>query len=665
MPLRDDLLDPIPGDNPAGANLRYDSINDKVKELRREDLDVPQGDWKTTLKTADHKAAIKLAGDALAKRGKDLQLAVWMVDSLVKQEGFSALAPSFRFLHDLLDQYWDTVYPLVEDDDVEIRAAPLDWLGAKLAEPLGFLPITKNKLSWHSYKESRIVGYEADATTNDKQQTRETRLSEGKVSGEAFDEAVEGTSVAFFKDTLEQLNEGLSEAESLSEYCDTQFGDYSPSLLPVRTAIEEIAQTVKSLIGKKPGATIELPDDEVQLDVESAADEDTDSAESNTDTDLDAYLAESSDEEGGSSSAKVYSSGEISSAEDVQAQLSSLCAFLRDQDAEDPSPYLVLRSYAWGKFLLNAPLIDHSSIEAPPSDIRVTLKRLTADSDWDQVLATTEAGMCQPWGSTWLDLQRFTVNALEQRGSAATARVVRDALRGFLEGVPDLLDLTLPDDTPAGNVETKNWIENFVKKQYGPPITPIDPNSSSSDDSSSSDFSFDSPSESTDDSSSDSSTDSSESSDTSEPEPEPEIGPVEVDPNPPIIDSEDAPPAEYADEFQAAMAAVNQGNTTDGLSIIAKLMATERSGRARFRRRTQLAHLLLAGGQEKVARSLLDHIATEIDERHLEDWEEGEALAYPLDLLLRCLSNADKERRAEIYVRICRLDPVRAVTSPF
>ncbi len=90
-------------------------------------------------------------------------------------------------------------------------------------------------------------------------------------------------------------------------------------------------------------------------------------------------------------------------------------------------------------------------------------------------------------------------------------------------------------------------------------------------------------------------------------------------------------------------------------------MATERSGRARFRRRTQLAHLLLAAGKGAVARPILDQIATEIEDRRLEDWEESEALAYPLDLLLQCLSRADEERKAALYARICKLDPVRAL----
>ena len=111
MPFRDDLLNPIPGDNPAGANLRYDPVTDKIKEARREDLDVPQGDWKTALKAADLPLVIKLGSEALANRGKDLQIAVWLVDAHVRKEGFAALTPAFQLLHDLLEQYWDGSVP--------------------------------------------------------------------------------------------------------------------------------------------------------------------------------------------------------------------------------------------------------------------------------------------------------------------------------------------------------------------------------------------------------------------------------------------------------------------------------------------------------------------------------------------------------------------------
>ena len=53
MPLRDDILTPIPGDNPGGENLRYAPVYDKIKEARRQDDEGPMGDWQRERKVAD------------------------------------------------------------------------------------------------------------------------------------------------------------------------------------------------------------------------------------------------------------------------------------------------------------------------------------------------------------------------------------------------------------------------------------------------------------------------------------------------------------------------------------------------------------------------------------------------------------------------------------
>ena len=136
-----------------------------------------------------------------------------------------------------------------------------------------------------------------------------------------------------------------------------------------------------------------------------------------------------------------------------------------------------------------------------------------------------------------------------------------------------------------------------------------------------------------------------------------------MDEEPPILDDQTIATVEGTlDIFDQAIEAVKSGNTNEGLGIISKTLATERSGRARFKRRTQLAHLLMAGGKEKIAQPLLDELAAEIEARRLEDWEESEAIAYPLALLLKCLAtNGDNERRTQLYARICKLDPIRAL----
>ncbi len=69
MPLREDILAPIPGENPSGIDLRYDNkllIFDKIKEARRQDDELDQGAWQSERKTANWPLVIKLAQDTLA-----------------------------------------------------------------------------------------------------------------------------------------------------------------------------------------------------------------------------------------------------------------------------------------------------------------------------------------------------------------------------------------------------------------------------------------------------------------------------------------------------------------------------------------------------------------------------------------------------------------------
>ncbi len=140
-----------------------------------------------------------------------------------------------------------------------------------------------------------------------------------------------------------------------------------------------------------------------------------------------------------------------------------------------------------------------------------------------------------------------------------------------------------------------------------------------------------------------------------------------LDENPPIVEAVEAEPdlsPDDRDVFEVAVATLKAGDAAGGLKLLSDKLASERSNRGRFRRRTQIAHLLLSGGHPKVAEPLLDQLANEIEERRLDEWEEGAVVAYPLELLLRCIPpDADHaERKTQLYARLCKLDPVRAMS---
>ncbi len=74
----DRFLLPISATRPAGESLRYTARYDAISEVRREELDLPQGKWTHPRKVADWELVETLVTDVLVTETKDLQIAAWL-----------------------------------------------------------------------------------------------------------------------------------------------------------------------------------------------------------------------------------------------------------------------------------------------------------------------------------------------------------------------------------------------------------------------------------------------------------------------------------------------------------------------------------------------------------------------------------------------------------
>jgi len=435
MPLREDLLQPIPGSNPAGANLRYDPIYDKIKEARREEEDVDQGDWKRTRKVADWPLVIKLSGDALATKSKDLQIAAWLTEALLKQESLGGLRVGLELLRRMLEKFWEQLYPELEGGDAELRAGPLTWVGRYLDAGVRTVPLTKAGHHMLKYKESRTVGYEAEAKADEKKQAaRDAAISEKKLTAEEFDKAFEATPKAFYKQIVTDLDGCAKAIQELDAFGQQKFGDAAPGYGPLSQALEEVQDAARQLLEKR-----------LQTDPDP----------------IDAVAGD-----GGSGPAGGGAAGplapEPTSVEDAAGRIASAARFLRRHDPRNPAPYLMVRGFRWGELRAGGPDLDPRLLAAPPTHVRTHLKTLLLDQKWAELLDAGETIMSTPNGRGWLDLQRYELTAAEMLGPEY--QYVRGAIRGSLVGLlrdfPTLPDLTLMDDTATANVETRTWLQN-------------------------------------------------------------------------------------------------------------------------------------------------------------------------------------------------------------
>jgi type VI secretion system protein ImpA len=609
MPLQEDLLNPIAGDNPSGQDVRYDTkllVYDKIKEARRQDDNLAQGAWEHERKVADYALVGKLAQEALATRTKDLQLAAWLTEAALRTEGFSGLRQGLVLCHGLVDRFWDTLYPPIEDGDPELRAAPLEWLGSALEIPLKNTPLVRSGYDWLKLKESRVVGYEDQAKTDKDKKARAKMLAEGKLAPEAFDKAFVETPKVFYLQAEKDLDSCLEALKSLDELCTAKFGDAAPSLGKLEIALEEVRHAVHTLLEKKR----ETEPDPVEETPAAAA---TDQAGTTAATD-------------GSVAhpgapvivISVMTSSEPADRREVIASVARAAAFLRKREPHSPAPYLMMRGLRWGELRAAAKLADATLLEAPPTELRQQVKRLALAEKWSELLETAENAMSLPCSRAWLDLQRLVVEACTALGSeyAPVAAAIRSELLSLLNDVPQLLDASLLDDTPTANSETKAWLKQLQERPAAAPATEQAAGENAA---------------------------------------------------PPSSGQSPAPswPAKATDSYALAQEALKAGQPEKAFEIMQKEIASQRSGRGRFERKLQLVQLCIAAGKDTIAQPLLDDLAIAIDNHKLEDWEDKEmvaaALATVMTLSKKIQGNAVEKQK--LFERICRLDPVRALSA--
>ncbi len=604
MPLPDNLLNPIPGPNPSGENLRYSPILEKIKEARREEDDAPQGEWQREVKKADYPLVVRLATDALTSKSKDLQIASWLTEALLRRDGFPGLKEGLNLLRGLLENFWDTVYPELEDGDAELRATPLEWVASRLDEPAKRVPLTGSGFDWFRYKESRAVGYEGDVSGNEsKQKAREAAIEDGKLTPEEFDEALKATGKAFYEQLMVHLDGSFDSLQLLDDVCNQKFGTVAPNFGKLRTTLEEVKQTVKVLLEKKR---------QQEPDVQRPAEAVTTEPEAVREEERQPVVAVGAAPGATRAPARKLVEEEPADREDAVRSIVAVARYLRREEPSSPVPYLMVRGLRWGELRATGSNLDPAQLEAPPTELRQQLKRLAVDGQWQQVLEVAETVMGMPCGRAWLDLQRYVVKACGELGSEydSIAAAIRSELKALLADFPQLPQMALTDDTPTANAETQAWLGEQV----------------------------------------------------SLPQPEME----KVTPSISMRDREEAPQdSETAvpDAHELAMQAARAGRAEEAIEILTREAAQERSGRARFQRRIELAGVCMATGYEAVAYPILQDLANEIERRKLDEWEAADVVAHPLTLLFRCIAKLDRnsEEKQRVYARICRLDPVQAL----
>ena len=347
------LLAPIPGDDPAGVDLRGDlspaSLYRNAKSAagkariaarqRREGNQEAEADWSPILKSVP---------EAIAGKTKDLELAAWLLEALLLKHGFAGLRDGLRLVRELAEQFWEGLYPRWEEDGYVTRVAALTGLIGRdgiLVTAATDVPLTAEGPSggpfvrWH-YRQAEILQGITDPAK------RQSRIDAGDVTQEMINQAEAATPADFATNLCEDLAACLAELDQLDAVLEAKCGkkqndqSVAPSTSTLRTALKECLAIVEGYaaakgVGPNPASPAQ------QAPIRGP----------------------------GQSMGGVPASGAIQNREDAFRMLLQVAQFFKTTEPHSPVAYALERAVRWGKMPLPDLLAELIAEESARSNV--------------------------------------------------------------------------------------------------------------------------------------------------------------------------------------------------------------------------------------------------------------------------------------------------------
>jgi type VI secretion system protein ImpA len=275
--------------------------------------------------TADWRPVLERGCEALAEKSKDLEIAAYVVEALLRLEGFPGLRDGFRLLRELIERFWEHLYPLPDEDGIDTRVAPLAGLNGDGAEgtlmaPLVRVPLTDgSNVGPYSYSDYQ----QAQALNGTSEEVRAKRIARGAITLEQFTQAVNESPSEFFENLVQVLSECQDEFGKLTAALDKACGERSPPSSAIRTSLEQCLDTVRGTAGhklKSESAPAETSGDEVPAGTYGAA--------------------------------AARPPGEVQTREEAFAAIAKIADFFRRTEPHSPLSYALDQVVRWGRLPL-------------------------------------------------------------------------------------------------------------------------------------------------------------------------------------------------------------------------------------------------------------------------------------------------------------------------
>ncbi|MBK7613503.1 MAG: type VI secretion system protein TssA [Burkholderiales bacterium] len=252
----DQLLQELSNQPPCGEDMSFSPEFDEIQELRRQDdPTIAQGEWVTTLKTADWPGVLSSTGKILSQRSKDLRVAGWWTEASAHVNSYGGLADGLRLARELCERYWDALHPRLEGSDAELRVGSLTWLLGQVNTLATALPVLQRGdlvLSLADIEAARTRSATTDHHSNDPS-------APAKPNADTVAKALRETPSARIAQMRDDSLRAQTELAQLQAVVDAQLGVDGPGFTAARRALEQAFHGLERLardagVGNSPAA---------------------------------------------------------------------------------------------------------------------------------------------------------------------------------------------------------------------------------------------------------------------------------------------------------------------------------------------------------------------------------------------------------------------------
>lgn len=244
------ILAPISEDQPTGVDVRADftptSIYFRLRDARSDARDAerqaesPEAQVGEEALQARWRPVVTLAAKALKETTKDLEIATWLTEALVRTAGLEGLMAGASVIGGLVERYWDGAFPLPEEGDMEGRLAAVAGLSGQGTDGTLMQPLRKLFLFprldgspfclWQYQASIELAGI-ADP------ERRTQRIDAGVVPFETVEKEARLADPAHWSGLRETLVQVKAAWEQMGLVLDEKAGPASPSGIRVREAL--------------------------------------------------------------------------------------------------------------------------------------------------------------------------------------------------------------------------------------------------------------------------------------------------------------------------------------------------------------------------------------------------------------------------------------------